>query len=96
MVTVDKVAFIWDEFCEKAGNPGEKVQDPRACTFGGKPATYVPRAKPLRPLRPISPKLQHLQHQQLLRAQPLLPSPKDGAGTLRGPEGLPGAQTRPT
>ena len=42
MHTVEKVAFIWDEFCAKAGNPNEKVQDPKACTFGGKPATYVP------------------------------------------------------
>ena len=35
---VDHIAYVWDEFCDKAGHPQEKVGDVKACTYGGKPA----------------------------------------------------------
>ena len=34
---VEAVAYIWDEFCTKSGQPGECVGDIRACTYQGKP-----------------------------------------------------------
>ena len=34
---VDHIAYVWDEFCDKAGHPQEKVGDVKACTYGGKP-----------------------------------------------------------
>ena len=37
LVQVESVAFIWDEYVQKAGHPNEAVGDLKACTFGGKP-----------------------------------------------------------
>ena len=41
---VESIAFAWDEFCEKAGEPDQKIQDHSAATYGGKPASKVSAA----------------------------------------------------
>ena len=37
-VGVDKVAFVWDELCDKCNQPNEKVGSYEVATFCGKPA----------------------------------------------------------
>ena len=37
VVTVDAVAFIWDEFCDKCSQESEKVGTYELATYGGKP-----------------------------------------------------------
>ena len=37
-VGVDKVAFVWDELCDKCNQPSEKVGSYEVATFCGKPA----------------------------------------------------------
>ena len=35
---MDKVAFVWDELCDKCNQPNEKVGSYEVATFCGKPA----------------------------------------------------------
>ena len=37
VVTVEAVAFSWDEYCTKSGGDAHRVNDPKACTYVGKP-----------------------------------------------------------
>ena len=38
IVVCDHIAFCWDEYCQKSGNPGECVGDLGCSTYQGKPA----------------------------------------------------------
>ena len=45
-VSVEKVAFVWDEFCDKAGQEAEKIGDYSLATYQGKPAAPAETTPP--------------------------------------------------
>ena len=46
VVSVEAIAFSWDEYCTKSGGETHRVNDPKACTYVGKPVVEDQTASP--------------------------------------------------
>ena len=46
VVSVEAIAFSWDEYCTKSGGEAHRVNDPKACTYVGKPVVEDQTASP--------------------------------------------------
>ena len=46
VVSVEAIAFSWDECCTKSGGEAHRVNDPKACTYVGKPVVEDHTASP--------------------------------------------------
>ena len=46
VISVEAIAFSWDEYCTKSGGEAHRVNDPKACTYVGKPVVEDQTASP--------------------------------------------------
>ena len=46
VVSAEAIAFSWDEYCTKSGGEAHRVNDPKACTYVGKPVVEDQTASP--------------------------------------------------
>ena len=56
VVSVEAIAFSWDEYCTKSGGEAHRVNDPKACTYVGKPVVEDQTASPAPELGARKPK----------------------------------------